>query len=121
VANTDDRDLFGRYCHDDSVVPNSKSEIPLPFTGKPFEITFAGFKVLGKAMEDSNGRLPVDCPQLGSCGVRPDKSHRKPNSRRISSCELVFPERTSACARAIAAESAAVTGSSSVGADNAAR
>jgi tetratricopeptide (TPR) repeat protein len=49
------------------------------------------------------------------------ESHRKPNSRRISRCELIFLERTSSCARAIAAESASVTGSSSVGADNAAR
>src|SRR5271157_5367887 len=103
------------------VVPNSKPEVPLPWPAKRFKITLAGFGILCKAVEDSNGRLPADCPQLGSCGGRPDKPHRKPNSRRISSCEVILPERTSSCARAIAAESASVTGSSSAGADNAVR
>jgi hypothetical protein len=34
------------------------------------------------------------------CRVRPNKSHRTPNSPRISSCEMTFPTRTSSRHRA---------------------
>src|SRR4051812_42403807 len=37
----------------------------------------------------------VDCPQLPSRGLRPNEIRRRPNSRRISSCAITLPDRTS--------------------------
>src|ERR1017187_2173635 len=120
VPNAHDRDFLRRYREDDPVLPNAEAEVTLPLPGECFEIAFAGFAILSQAVEDSKSDFAVDCAQIGSGRVRPNKIHRKPNSRRTSSCEVTLPARTSSRARAIAATSASVTGSSSGGADNAA-
>ena len=62
MANTHNRDFFGRNCQDDPVFSNSKTEIALPLSGERFETTFAGDAVFSQDVEDSKGRFPVDCP-----------------------------------------------------------
>jgi hypothetical protein len=85
MANTNDRDAVRTYRQDDPVLPNSKSDVSLPPASECLDIAFAGPPILGQAVEDPNGHFPVDGPNLVSGRVRPDKSHLKPNSRRISS------------------------------------
>ncbi len=98
----------------------SNSKVALPLARERFDITRTGFPVFVQRVEDSNSHFSVDGTQLCPRGLRPSELHRRPNSRRISSCEITFPARTSSVARAIAAASPSVTGSSSDPADKAA-
>jgi hypothetical protein len=45
MANTYDCDFFRRHLEDDPVLPDSKSQVPLPPPSERFDITLAGFAV----------------------------------------------------------------------------
>jgi hypothetical protein len=95
MANANNRDFVRGYRKNDAVVPGAKPIISLPLACERFDITAAGFPVLGQRTQDSNRGLAVDSPQLSPRRLGPNESHRKPNSRRTSSCETTFPARTS--------------------------
>jgi len=95
MTNTRDGDLVGRNRHDDSIVPYSKPKIPLPLTGKRFEVPLTGLDEFRKPEEDSHCSLTINRTQIGLGRVGPIKLHRIPNSRRMSACGVIDAERTS--------------------------
>src|SRR6266851_1585467 len=95
--------------------------MPLPPPSEHFDIPDAGVAVICERVKYSDGRFTLDRSQLVSSRLRPRELHLNPNSRRTSSCGTTFPVRISSRALAIAAASPSETGSSSGGADRAAR
>jgi hypothetical protein len=66
MAKTHDRDFIRRYRENDAVVPDPQPKMALPLTAECFNVTGAGFTILGRGKKDSNCGLAVDSPQLGS-------------------------------------------------------
>src|SRR6185369_9469288 len=95
MARADDGDFIRRNREDDTVIPNAYSKVALPLACECSDVTNAGFSIFCQSAEDPNSDFAVDRPQLGACGLRPNELHRRPNSRRISSCGITFPVRTS--------------------------
>ncbi len=85
MANPHDRDFVRGYREYDAVIAHSKAKVTLPSSRECFAIAGTGVSVESQCMEDSKGRLTINCPQLRPGRLRPNELHPKPNSLRISS------------------------------------